>query len=208
MAPTPQEMAERHARGLAKLQEITLRACEVLGGRLEAAETPEATATVALSLQRMTRACRQAMLVEAKLMREARALGREDAAFAEKAKVEAYKARKIRARHEASLIVAEACESPEDAESVMDEVEARLDGYLADPAYAGEDLAPLVHALCEDLGIQFTAHPREGDPSRDSAGDASADPSAAWGPSPAGTSGEEEAPDALTFDAAPPPDSS
>jgi hypothetical protein len=51
MAPTPQEMAERHARGLAKLQEITLRACEVLGARLEAAETPEATATVALSLQ-------------------------------------------------------------------------------------------------------------------------------------------------------------
>jgi hypothetical protein len=190
MVTTPQEMAERHARGLAKLQEITLRACEVLGGRLEAAETPEATATVALSLQRMTRACRQAMLVEAKLMREARALGREDVAAAEKAKVEAYKARKIRARHEASLIVAEACESAEDAESVMDEVEARLDGYLADPAYAGEDLAPLVHALCEDLGLEFK--------------DAAEEPAAPADEPQAAPPADPSEADAPEFDAAPP----
>ena len=158
MAPTPQEMAERHARGLARLQEITLAACEVLYGRLEAAETPEATATVALSLQRMTRACRQAMLVEAKLMREARALTREDEALAvtaaAKTEAEAYRARKARARELARGIVAEACERAEDVAPLMREVEVSLDFFLQNPAFAGQDLETLVGALWEDLLMQ------------------------------------------------------
>jgi hypothetical protein len=71
----------------------------------------------------------------------------------------------------------------------MDEVEARLDAYLEDPAYAGEDLAPLVHALCEDLGIQFN----------EDAGEAEAPADEPQAASPA------EPRDDLEFDAAPPP---
>jgi hypothetical protein len=161
MVVTAEEMAERHARGLARLQEIALRACEGLQERLREAETAEAAATLALSLQRMARACRQAMLVESKLAREARTLAREDAAGAEKARVEARRRRMFRARLEAAHMVAEACETTEEAESLMDDAGELLEGLLDDPAYAGEDLGPLIEALREELGLNPDDEPPE-----------------------------------------------
>lgn len=155
----PQEMAERHGRGLARLQEISLSACEVLHQRLVEAETPEAAAAVALSLQRMTRACRQAMLVEAKLMKDARAMAREDAEAAAQADRARIEARKARVRHAAAAYVAEACEGADDEAEVLERLDDQLADLALDPGFEATPIEALVAALCRQVGVELVHTP-------------------------------------------------
>jgi hypothetical protein len=122
----PTEMAERHARVLAKLTELGLElACDLQAAAL-AAEDPVAKERLALAFHRVGRSVRQGLALEARLQRDLQRADREHEAQARdeaKARVAARKSqvgatieRLIWTEHEG-----------EDAERLIREVEACLD---------------------------------------------------------------------------------
>jgi hypothetical protein len=157
MTTPAEDMAERHTRILAELAELTLDAARGLHGRLVAAETTAEAQALGLTFARVSRALRQTLLLEAKLDKERRAQAREDQAAeaevrAQRLKVEVA-ARKVRVRAAMAAAAAEACESPEAAEDLMDELELGLDDCVRGFDFETGTVEDLVALLREDFGI-------------------------------------------------------
>jgi hypothetical protein len=162
--PDPHEMAERHGRVLARLAELNLSAAERLHDRLVAAETNAEARDLGLALQRVSRSLRQTLLLEAKLARDARAAAREDVAEARAGREAEVTARKARVRHEVGRVAMEAGESPEDVETLLSDLDDRLDGYVRAHDFETATLDELVVAVCKDLGFAFDAHDLAAEP--------------------------------------------
>ncbi|THD79362.1 MAG: hypothetical protein E7812_09825 [Phenylobacterium sp.] len=167
-------MAERQGRMLAELAELTLEAARILQGRLAEAQTPAEARDLGLTFQRVSRSLRQTLMLEMRLEKDRRALAREaadDAAKAREAEAKAREAevqvRRFKVRHAVSRMILDAYESEEDAEPLLDELEECLDAYVR-----GHDAAPLealVETLARDLGLELDA--ADGDDPADHDGD-------------------------------------
>lgn len=153
MSTSTEDMAERQGRMLAELSELTLKAARNLQERVVAAETHGEAAQLGLAFERVSRSLRQTLMLEAKLSRERRAAAQETALVAEKAREARHRERRRLIELAAELVIAEASESPEQAEALMDDLEPRLDAYLLDPKLEGMSLDDLVGALRDDLDL-------------------------------------------------------
>ena len=166
MSSPTEDMADRHGRMLAELAELTLEAARGLQARLAAAETTAEAQGLGLTFARVSRALRQTLLLEAKLDRARRAQVREDQA----AEAEAHQRRiaaqvpmrKARVRAALATAAAEACESPEAAEDLMDDLDVELDGYVRGFDFETGTVEDLVALLREDFGIAPEDAPDDG----------------------------------------------
>lgn len=153
------EIAELQARVIARLGEVMFASVEIVHERLVAAETPEATERLALAVNRLGRGVRQCLLVEAKLLKDRRAMAREaavqaasQAAQAETAQVETRKA-EVRAQVGRALV--EACEGRDDADAAIDELELWIEVYARTGEFERRAPQELAARLAADLGIVF-----------------------------------------------------
>jgi len=157
------------------------------------AAEPAERARLALSFHRLSRGIRQTAALRMKLAREAERSGRETTA--EVISLDRRRLEKRKGQVKAAiqnLIWTEA--EPDDSTFNLD-LEELLDIETQDPeTFQAEDLEDQVQRFAIMLGLQITAHPREGgDPSRGSAPRSADDPGPAWIPAFAGTSGGEGA---------------
>lgn len=185
----PEDMAARHGRMLAEIQEIALAAARDLGAALAEAPTPAEKAVVMGALHRAGRCLRQSIALEARLVRDAARAVREaqEAARAEvgrkverrRAQVRAVVERLIWTEHEKDED--EALRLEDSLDDLLAE-DACFDEFLTDP------VALQIERLCTDLGLDPAA--------LRGADEAPPHPSPACAPEP------------LAFDAAPEPPSS
>lgn len=148
----PADIAERHARQLARYAEIAMRAAEKLDVAIAAADEPETLTALVGSLHKAGRALRTSIALEAKLQRDAAADARA-ASEAERASCgQAVEARKARVRHAVERRIWTELE-PSDAEIwTADFVERLEDEALAD-SFLEEALEEQVARLAADLGL-------------------------------------------------------
>jgi len=145
--------AERAGRMLAEAAEIMLGAMRTLAVKLEAAETPEAAQAAALALQRANRGLRQTLLLESRLEIEAAKAAERGAAEAAKAHEAEVAQRKLRVRLAVGREVYEACDSREDGDEMMGEIEDCLDDYVRGH-FDDLTVEALVALLIRDLGLE------------------------------------------------------
>jgi hypothetical protein len=157
-------MAERHGRILARLAEVNLSAAEILHERLVGAESNAEARDLALALQRVSRSVRQTLLLEAKLANGRREAAREEASDAKDAREAAVVARKARVRHEVGRVAMEAGEDAEAVETLLSDLDDRLDGYVRAHDFETATLDDLVMAIAKDLGYEFDAPDPEAAP--------------------------------------------
>lgn len=155
--PDASEMAERHGRILAELAELGLGLARELQAQALAAETPAERAEAALAFQRVGRAVRQSVALEAKLERD-RVRDARAAAEARAATDEARTAqRKRAARAAVENVIRREITSHASVERLRDalgealELESFKDGFLDDPAEA------VIGRLCRTLGLATPA---------------------------------------------------
>jgi hypothetical protein len=151
------EMAERHSRILARLAEVNLSAAEILHDRLAEAQTNAEARDLGLALQRVSRSLRQTLLLEAKLARDGRAAAREAAADAEAADKRQAEVRKAAVRQAVNRIALEACDSREDADELIEDLDRRLDDYVRTHDFETATLDELVAVICKDLGLELVS---------------------------------------------------
>ena len=153
MSERPEEMAERHSRMLAEVQALTLSAARILHARLETAETSADARDLGLAFNRITRALRQAVLLEAKLANDRRKAAREDAEAAVEAAAGVVKQRKARVHYAVGREILEGCETQEQVDALMGELVAHVDEYVEGYDFETGTLAELVAILSRDLGV-------------------------------------------------------
>ncbi len=144
--------AERAGRMLAEAAEIMLGAMRTLAVKLEAAETPDEAQAAALALQRANRGLRQTLLLESRLEIEAAKAAERREAAAGDAREAAVKDRKVRVRLAVGRQAYEACDSREDADEVMDQLDACLDDYVRGH-FDDLSLEALIALLMGDFGL-------------------------------------------------------
>jgi hypothetical protein len=147
-----QEMAERHGRILARLAEVNLSAAEILHDRLAAAETNAEARDLGLALQRVSRSLRQTLLLEAKLERDRRTAARDAAEASDKQQAIV---RKAAVRQAVMRIALEACDSREDADELIDDLDPQLDDYVRTHDFEASSLDELVAVICQDIGLEL-----------------------------------------------------
>jgi hypothetical protein len=128
------DMAERQGRVLAELAELGLSLARGLEAKVQAARTVEEAQGLALAFHRAARSVRLSLALEVRLARELMQGGRE-------ARVQLGRAIDRRKEQVRAVVTREVlCESESDeAESLLDELEARLDeAALFDDFAAGE----------------------------------------------------------------------
>jgi hypothetical protein len=150
---TAAEKRERQERILAELSELGLGLARDLQVRALAATDIAEASELGLAFQRVARAVRQTLALEAKLDRDRQRADREDredarnarAAHAErrKAQVQIAVRRCIRYEH-----------SGYDAENLIDELDDRLDEDALHDVYAGDsDIDLHIARMCAELGV-------------------------------------------------------
>ena len=147
------EMAERHGRLLGRIAEMASSLAEALHADAMAAETPEARATSATAFHRMARSLRQTLAIEMRLLRERKALTREDAAEVQRREDVRASARKAQVRAGVVRLIWSEREK-DDAEELEREVDERLgEQALLDDDFANAPIAVLVARLATELGL-------------------------------------------------------
>ena len=145
-------MAERHARQLARVAELSLALAE--DAQAAALATPEATdkATLCVAFQRMARSVRQSIALEARLVRDQTRDAREAEAHAAAetgAAVETRK-RQVRADLERQVV----CEiDPREAEAWLADLDERLEEEALYDGFLDEPVEAHIARLTADLGL-------------------------------------------------------
>jgi hypothetical protein len=163
MATSAEDMAARQGGMLAELAELTLDAARILHGRLGEAQTPAEARDLGLAFQRVSRSLRQTLMLEARLAKDRRAAEREDEAAGARAREDQVQTRKFKVRQAVSREVLDACEDEEEAEPLLEELEACLDDYVRGHDFEASSLEELVAILCRDLGLDDDEDPDDGD---------------------------------------------
>lgn len=162
-------MAERHSAVLAELTELNLAAARELTAGLADAETPEAKASFALALGRVSRSIRQCVALEAKLARDAKRDVRQDEAQVVNLKKARVDRRKAQVKATVERIVRLEHESDE-AEDLLEQFELLLDEDCLSDGFVAEPIETQVARLCGELGLEVTGPPPQGEVSRSDGG--------------------------------------
>lgn len=186
------EMAERHGRMLAELAELNLSTVRILHGRLERAEGDDQARDLAMALQRASRSLRQTLFLETRLQKDRLIAAREAATDVGTAAEAQAKARKARVRHAVARAAFKEFDDAQDAEELLEQLDARLDGYVASHDFEDGRVEELVALICRDLGLE----PPDDAEGSDDEPDASK-PKA--GPTPAPAEAEPEVPPRLVM---------
>ena len=147
------EKRERQERILAELSELGLALARDLQTRaLAAADIAEAS-ELGLAFQRVSRAVRQTLALEAKLERDRLSAEREDRTAASEARTAYAERRKAQVR-----IAVKRCVRYEhhgyDAENLLDELDDRLDEDALHELFAGDDdIDRHLARMCAELGV-------------------------------------------------------
>ena len=152
MNASSETKVERASGMLAEAAGIMLGAMRTLSSKLEAAETPQDAAELALALQRVNRGLRQTLLLDSRLEAEAQAAVQKRNAEAEKAREAAVAERKLRVRLAVGRKAYEACDSREDADDLIAELDDCLDDYVRGH-FDELSIEALIALLLRDLGL-------------------------------------------------------
>jgi len=152
MNASSETRVERASGMLAEAAGIMLGAMRTLSSKLEAAETPQDAAELALALQRVNRGLRQTLLLDSRLEAEAQAAVQKRNAEAEKAREAAVAERKLRVRLAVGRKAYEGCDSREDADDLIAELDDCLDDYVRGH-FDELSIEALIALLLRDLGL-------------------------------------------------------
>ena len=152
-------MAERHGRILAELAELGMGFARQARADAEAAETPEERARAALVFQRVSRAIRQSLALEAKLTRELHRDAREDEARAALAQRQRVNARRRQIRDGVDALIWRETEDmdEDEAEAFDDLIDDAVHEEVASGTLFTDDLADQGGRVLTRLG--FTIAP-------------------------------------------------
>jgi len=151
------DMAERHGRILAELAELGLGLARELQAQALAAETPAERAEAALAFQRVGRAVRQSIALEAKLERDRVRDARAEAEARDRLRETRTAERRREARLAVEKVIWRTVDSERRAEALRDglteriELESFKDDFLDGPAEAA------IERLCRSLGLMTPA---------------------------------------------------
>lgn len=150
---TPVEKQERQERILAELSELGLALARDLQARALAAADIAEAGELGLAFQRVSRAVRQTLALEAKLDRDRERAQREDRAEAQETRTAYAERRKAQVKIAVKRCVRYA-HSGYDAENLLDELDDRLDEDALHDLFAGDDDIDLhIARLCAELGV-------------------------------------------------------
>lgn len=138
-------MAARHARMLARYAELSLELAEDVHASALAAEDPDKKARLVIGFQKLGRAMRQSIALEARFVREQAA----EAAQQAKAAVQR-RQDKVRAVVERRIFTEL---DPEDAPAFLADLNERLDEEALYDGFDDEDLDDQIERLSADLGL-------------------------------------------------------
>ncbi len=145
-APDPSgDMAARHARMLARYAELSLELAEDVHASALAAEDPDSKARLVVGFQKLGRAMRQSIALEARFVRERAA----DAAQQAKAAVQR-RQDQVRAVVERRIFTEL---DPADAPAFLADLNERLDEEALYDGFDDEDLDDQIERLSADLGL-------------------------------------------------------
>lgn len=142
---TSEDMAARHARMLARYAELSLELAEDVHASALAAEDPDQKARLVIGFQKLGRAMRQSIALEARFVRERAA----DAAQQAKAAVQR-RQDQVRAVVERRIFTEL---DPEDAPAFLADLNERLDEEALYDGFDDEDLDDQIERLSADLGL-------------------------------------------------------
>jgi hypothetical protein len=161
------EMLARHARVLAELTELGMAFARDARADAEAAQTPEERARQALVFQRVSRAIRQGLALEAKLAREAQRAGAEAAEREDRRNAQLVRARKNQLMSAVQGLVWSEVERLgeeldfEDAEEAEAEALVQLMALVDEESQADDfltaDLADQAARVANALGFEIAA---------------------------------------------------
>ena len=147
---------DRIAARLERLAEMDFAAAEKVHAQLMAAETPEETAALSRSYQRVSRSARQCLMLQMRYERErgaqwaqAKILNRRDEAIRE-AKVET---RTSALQAAVERVAAVAIPNAAEREDRLDHFDMELDEWLDEPDFLTADLDAQVLRACRTMGL-------------------------------------------------------
>ncbi len=146
-------MAERHAATLARVAEAAERLAMMHLDRALSCDDPKIEAQATAAFHRATRALRQSLALEAKLVRDAERAGREAAA---RERVELGRRsdhRKARIRAAGTYLIWNEAENAAEAERLDGELDDLIDIEALTEGFTGADLDAQVSRLCAELGV-------------------------------------------------------
>jgi hypothetical protein len=141
-----------HDCALAELLELGMAAAREVQGRLLAAEDAKAAGELSLAFNRVSRAVRQTVALQAKLGRERRRLDRDEAAEAVKADAAQAERRKAQVRAAVERAIWTEAEDDE-AEQLIDELDDRVSEEMLYDGFGREPVAAHIARICEVLGV-------------------------------------------------------
>lgn len=149
-------MTERHTTLLGELAELGMKVARDLQARVAAAESDEAAQGIALAFQRVARAVRQTLALEARLARDAAAEVRAQAQEGLAERREAARRRAgARQTHIRSVVAQEIFRDYEDEEvdAWLTVLEAALDEAALDEAFLDQPVEAAIAAIRASLGL-------------------------------------------------------
>jgi hypothetical protein len=149
-------------RALAELLALGMAAARAVQERLLAAEDAKATGELSLAFNRVSRAVRQTVALQAKLGRERRREGRDDAALASKADAAQAARRKAQVRAAVERAIWTEAEDDE-AERLLDDLDDRVTEEMLYDGFGDEPVAAHIQRLCQQLGLLVPPPLGEGD---------------------------------------------
>lgn len=149
----PQSMADRHARTLARLTELSLALAEDLQAAALAAEAPPEKANLAEAFHKVARATRQTIALEAKLARDAERAAAARRAADREARAGALQTRKAQVRAAVERQVFTQLQWRE-AEVWMADFDERLETEVLDDPFLDEPLEAQIDRLAAELGLK------------------------------------------------------
>ncbi|THD80924.1 MAG: hypothetical protein E7812_05790 [Phenylobacterium sp.] len=156
---------------LQRLAELAMRSAEDLCARQLAAQTPAEAAALASALHRMSRTVRQTLLLEARFSRDDRSEAREAEGQARADAAEAAKAlhrdRKARVRRAMEEVLCERCETQEEVDDLVLEMDLRLDDHIRAHDFETATFEALIDGLCRSLGLDLLADEDEAEADED-----------------------------------------
>ena len=158
--PIATETPEPQDRALAELLELGMAAAREVQARLLAAEDAKAVCDLSLAFNRVSRAVRQTVALQAKVGRERRREGRDAAAEIKRADEARASRRQLQLRSAVERRIWTEAEDDE-AERLIDELDDLISEEALYEGFGQEPLAAHIARICNDLGLPVPPPLRE-----------------------------------------------
>lgn len=159
--PSPQEIAEKHARILGEIAAFGLDLARKLHDQAMAAEEPQVTADLAKAFHAVSRTLRQTMLLEARVVSDGEGLARQARAAAEAAACAPVEARVARISQVIGRITEAAYDDTDEGDRIYEEVTDRLEEDKLEPGFLDQPIDAQIERLCKAFGLPLPQHPVE-----------------------------------------------